>query len=66
MDFVQKLRDHVSVPIEFRDERLTTVSARRLMRDVRGRKPEKKERDDAVVAALILQSYLEERHMQDA
>ncbi len=55
--FAQKLSDHTEVPIEFRDERLTTVSAQRLMRDLR---KTRKARDDAVAAALILQSYLDE------
>ena len=59
-DFTQKLRNCVGVPVEFRDERLTTVSARRLMREARPRKTRKKVRDDAIAAAVILQSYLDE------
>ena len=59
-DFTRKLCNCVEVPVEFRDERLTTVSARRLMREARPRKTRKKVRDDAVAAAVILQSYLDE------
>ena len=55
--FTRQLSNRIEVPIEFRDERLTTVSAQRLMRDVR---KTRKTRDDAVAAALILQSYLDE------
>lgn len=55
--FIHELSDHTEVPIEFRDERLTTLSAKRLMRDVR---KSQKMKDDAVAAALILQSYLDE------
>ena len=55
--FVQMLRNHTEVPIEFRDERLSTVSAKRLMRGVRKMD---KTRHDAIAAALILQSYLDE------
>ena len=55
--FVQTLRNHTEVPIEFRDERLSTVSAKRLMRGVRKMD---KTRHDAIAAALILQSYLDE------
>ena len=55
--FTQKLTNHTEVPIEFRDERLTTVAAKRLMQTVR---KTRKTRDDAVAAALILQSYLDE------
>ena len=59
MDFVDDLRKHTEIPIEFRDERLTSVSARRLMQ-ADNRKAKKKVRDDAIAAALILQGYLEE------
>ena len=58
--FVQKLCSHTEVPLEFRDERLTTVSARRLMRAANTKKTKRKIRDDAVAAALILQGYLDE------
>jgi putative Holliday junction resolvase len=59
-DFSQKLRHHIEVPLEFRDERLTTVSAKRLMRESSNKKTKKKTRDDAVAAALILQGFLDE------
>ena len=58
-DFVQELCRFIDVPVEFRDERLTTVSARRLMKSG-SRKSRKKVRYDAAAAAVILQSYLEE------
>lgn len=58
--FVQKLCRHTGVPVEFRDERLTTVSARRLVPSVRGRKTRGKVRHDAIAAAIILQGYLDE------
>ncbi|MFC2010499.1 Holliday junction resolvase RuvX [Chloroflexota bacterium] len=58
--FVRNLSGQTQVPIEFRDERLTTVSAKRLMRESRGKKTRKKARDDAIAAALILQGYLDE------
>ena len=58
--FVQKLCRHTQVPVEFRDERLSTVLARRLMKAANAKKPRKKARDDAVAAAIILQGYLDE------
>ena len=58
--FVQKLCCHTEVPVEFRDERLTTVSAKRLMQDASTKKTRRKARDDAVAATLILQGYLDE------
>jgi putative Holliday junction resolvase len=58
--FTQKLSGNTEVPVEFRDERLTTVSARRLRQSAGRKKTGKKTRDDAVAAALILQTYLDE------
>ncbi len=60
--FARELCDHTEVPVEFRDERLTTVSAKRLMQAVKSRKTKKKVRDDAIAAAIILQGYLDEEH----
>ena len=60
--FTQKLRSHTEVPVEFRDERLTTVSAKRLMRAANTKKTKSKARYDAIAAALILQGYLDEKH----
>jgi putative Holliday junction resolvase len=55
--FVQELCRHTEVPVEFRDERLSTVSARRL---ARAAGKTRSVRHDAVAAALILQGYLDE------
>ncbi|MFC2052563.1 Holliday junction resolvase RuvX [Chloroflexota bacterium] len=61
--FIHKLRSHTEVPVEFRDERLTTVSAKRLMQASKHKKNDRKVRDDAVAAAIILQSYLDETQL---
>ncbi len=58
--FTRKLCQQTTVPVEFRDERLSTVSAKRLMREVNNRKTRKKVRHDAIAAALILEGYLDE------
>jgi len=58
--FTQKLCSYTEVPVEFRDERLTTVLAKRLMQAVSTKKTRGKTRDDAIAAALILQGYLDE------
>ncbi|MFC1914178.1 Holliday junction resolvase RuvX [Chloroflexota bacterium] len=55
--FVRALSSLTRVPVDFRDERLSTVSAKRLLREVGKRKQTE---DDAIAAALILQSYLDE------
>ena len=57
--FTEILRLKIGTPIEYRDERLSTVSARRLKRS--GSKNNKKKlHHDAMAAAVILQSYLDE------
>jgi putative Holliday junction resolvase len=61
-DFTQKLGKFTEVPTEFRDERLSTVSAKRLMQEVNAKKGKKKTADDAIAAAIILQGYLDEGH----
>ena len=58
--FVEKLSNQTGVPVVLRDERLTTVSARRLMQAASNKKTKRKPRDDAIAAALILQGYLDE------
>ena len=61
--FTRKLCEQIEVPVEFRDERLTTVSARRLMKAAGAKKTRGKiKHDDAIAAALILQGYLDEAH----
>lgn len=62
--FVQGLRNHVEVPVELRDERLTTVLARRLLRTAITKKTRRKTRDDDMAAALILQGYLDETYRE--
>jgi putative Holliday junction resolvase len=62
--FAGKLAGAIKVPLEYRDERLSTISAGRLMREARTQKPSKDRKktvhDDAVAAAIILQDYLDE------
>jgi putative Holliday junction resolvase len=59
-NFVQGLCKHAQVPVEYRDERLTTVMAERLKRVSGGKKTKGKARHDAQAAAIILQGYLDE------
>jgi putative Holliday junction resolvase len=60
--FADKLKSASAVPLEYRDERLTTVAAKSIM-EANGKKREryvKKGAYDAAAAAVILQSYLNE------
>lgn len=52
--FLQWLRGEVQLPVVTEDEQLTTAFAKRLMRGWKG-----KAEDDAIAAALILQTYVE-------
>ncbi len=57
----KKLKDLTEIPINFWDERLTTVSAHKILSDnnVRGKK--RKSVVDAVAADIILQDYIDSR-----
>jgi putative holliday junction resolvase len=57
-DFVKELCRYTDIPVDFRDERLSTVMAKRIVQKVR--KTNKATRYDAAAAALILQSYLDD------
>lgn len=59
--FAAILARRVPVPVEFWDERLTTVAAERAMRDAGASARSRKVNIDAVAAALILQGYLDYR-----
>jgi len=62
--FAEGLRRCIPIKIEFRDERLSTVSAKRMLREGGKRKGEKKKGEfDAAAAAIILQVYLDELHL---
>jgi len=56
--FTEELRGCTDIPVEYRDERLSTVSAKRLMQTVK--RVNRETRHDAVAAALVLQGYLDE------
>ena len=58
--FTRRLSRYTKVPMVYRDERLTTVMARRLKRLSGGKKGKGKSNDDAQAAAVILQNYLDE------
>jgi putative Holliday junction resolvase len=63
--FVRRLCRYTKVPVDYRDERLTTVMAQRLRRASGCKKGRGRGGDDAQAAALILQSYLDETHQPE-
>lgn len=58
--FAALLREATGLPVELRDERLTTVDAHRILTDAGKHGKKRKETVDAVAASLILESYLTE------
>jgi putative Holliday junction resolvase len=62
--FTEAMRTHTQIPIDYRDERLTTVTAQRLKQETGIKKKNRNNhniRYDAMAAAVILQDYLEEK-----
>ncbi len=64
--FVSKLAERITIPVEYRDESLTTSRARSLMQVTRGKKKRRTEKDDAIAAAWLLQEYLDEMRPRTA
>lgn len=58
-DFVAKLKQTITVPIRTWDERLTSVQANRMMIQGNVRREKRKEKVDAMAAAILLQSFLD-------
>ena len=57
----EELKKTIDIPVDYQDERLTTVMAHNALSDnnVRGKK--RKENVDAVSAVMILQSYIDKK-----
>ncbi|MBI2415721.1 MAG: Holliday junction resolvase RuvX [Candidatus Kerfeldbacteria bacterium] len=54
--FVEKLRNHLTIPVQTLDERLTSQMADRLIVDL----PKDQRKQDQVAAQIILQNYLDQ------
>ncbi|WAH38508.1 Holliday junction resolvase RuvX [Alicyclobacillus dauci] len=59
--FSRLLGQHVSVPITLFDERLTTVSAQRVLIEADMSRKKRKTVVDAVAATILLQTYLDSK-----
>ncbi len=62
--WVGGLQARLDVPVELWDERLSTVAAERNLRESGMGRKRRRERRDAVAAALVLQSYLDAQTRQ--
>lgn len=59
--FISRLQRVIDIPVDVQDERLTTVEAERLLISDDASRARRRQRRDAVAAALILRTYLD-RH----
>lgn len=60
--FANELKAAINLPVEFWDERLTTVAAERILIDADVSRGKRKKVIDKMAAALILQGYLDYKH----
>ena len=58
-EFVQKLTEQTGLPIYYQDERLTTVSAQRVLLEGDVSRKRRKQVVDKLAAVFILQTYLD-------
>lgn len=64
-DFVRALAGATDIPIDTRDERLSSVQAERMLRDSGSQPSRDRAMVDAAAAAVILQSYLDSIREED-
>ena len=60
-EFASVLKEALSIPIKFWDERLTSAQANRFLLEANVRRKDRKEKVDKTAAAILLQSYLDAR-----
>ena len=58
-ELAEKVKSQTSLPIVFQDERLSTVSAERILIETGNSRSKRKEKIDAVAASTILQNYID-------
>jgi putative pre-16S rRNA nuclease len=57
--FVEKLKQVIPIPVRTWDERLTSAQANRVLLQGNVRREQRREKVDAIAAAILLQSYLD-------
>ena len=62
--FGEKLSELTNVPIVYQDERLSTVSAQRILIESGMRREKRKDKVDSVAATFILQTYLDKKSLK--
>lgn len=61
LKFAEQLKGHISVPIHFQDERLSSFGAEEKLAPADFTRGKRKKRIDAVAAAEILEAFLEQK-----
>jgi len=59
LEFTKSLANYIDIPIDMCDERLTTVTADRLLQESGAKRKQRKANIDAMAAAVILQAYID-------
>jgi putative Holliday junction resolvase len=62
--FAEQLKAHLQVPIHFQDERLSSFSAEGKLAPAEFTRKKKKKRIDAIAAAEILETFLEQKRLR--
>lgn len=62
--FGEELSKLVSVPIVYQDERLSTVSAQKILIESGMRREKRKDKVDSIAATIILQTYLDKKSLK--
>ena len=62
--FGEKLSEITKVPVVYQDERLSTVSAERILIESGMRREKRKDKIDGVAATIILQTYLDKKSLK--
>jgi putative Holliday junction resolvase len=60
-EFSKRLKKKINLTIHFQDERLSSFAAKERLADIELTRKEKRKRFDAVAAAFILESFLEQK-----
>ena len=60
-EFIDKLKEVCDIPVEYLDERFTTLSAERVLIEGNVRRENRKKVIDKVAATIILQNYLDRK-----
>lgn len=59
LSFIEKMKQHIDLPVEFEDERFTTTISERMLIDADVKRKKRKEVIDKLAAVQILSGYMQ-------